>query len=104
MPTVAILVLEQLPCFPDKLVPVQLQTSGLKLGCLFVGLGVRCHVCPFRVPQLWSSCLNSHVAPHQQEPFDEHCFAISSFLVTLFVAGATGIALSFTQPFAVFEV
>ena len=47
MPTVAILVFEQLPCFPDKLVPVRLQTSLLGVGRLFVGLGVRCHVSSF---------------------------------------------------------
>ena len=87
MPTFTILVFEQLPCFPDKLVPVLLQTSGLGVGCLFVGLGVRCHVSPFHFPRLWSPCLNAHFVPHQHEPFDEHCFAISSFLDTWFVTG-----------------
>ena len=72
VPTVAILVVEQPPCFPDKLVPVRLQTSGLRVGCLFVGLGVRCHVSPFRFPRLWPSCLNAHFALHQHEHFDEH--------------------------------
>ena len=58
-----------LHCFHDGLVPVWLLPSNFGVGCLLVGLGVRCRSSHLPFPCLCSSCSNALVVPLKRRAY-----------------------------------